>query len=109
MTELSSSRGAVDSRPDQSLQLPHLRSLMADWFHQDFDLNGKTVEEVVKAYREVTSPKELVALRTDIQKFLQTSSDVELEFQELFHLEVDPCAFSGSRKAFLETIYASLE
>lgn len=34
---------------------PHLDSLIGGWFHQDFDLEGDTLEEVVAAYKKVTS------------------------------------------------------
>jgi hypothetical protein len=87
---------------------PEIESLMGGWFHQDFDINGDTVEEVIGAYRKVTPRDEQKRLALEIQSFLGEAADVDAEFQDRFHPDVLPTGFAPTTRAFLEKILASL-
>jgi hypothetical protein len=88
-----------------SQRYPRLADFMVGWFHQDFDLEGETVEAVVKSFCAVTPPHQQRALRQDITRFLKDcAGDLDGEFQRLFQPDVIPAALSGSTRAFLETI-----
>lgn len=36
---------------------PQLADLISGWFHQDYDIEGETVAEVISAFRAVTPPR----------------------------------------------------
>jgi contact-dependent growth inhibition (CDI) system CdiI-like immunity protein len=84
---------------------PALSDLMGSMFHQDFDVAGDTLAEIVQAFREVSSRAEQVALENEIERFLLEHADnVDDAFEKMFRPEVIPAAFSGSTRAFLEEI-----
>jgi hypothetical protein len=88
---------------------PELASFMSGWFHQDFDIHGDTLEEVVAAFK-AESGEELVApLVADIDAFLATGDDgMEERFQEWFRPDVIPSGFRPTTRAFLEAIREEL-
>jgi hypothetical protein len=87
---------------------PELETLMGGWFHQDFDLNGETLEEVIAAYRAVTPGVQQRALAAEIEGYLDEEGDVERDFQLRFNPDVSPTGFAPSTRAFLQRIAALL-
>jgi hypothetical protein len=85
---------------------PELENLMSGWFHQDFDINGDTVEAVVGAYRAVTPANLQRALASDIERFLHDAKDVEADFQATFKPDIIPTGFAPTTREFLERIAA---
>ncbi len=86
-------------------QYPRLADFMGGWFHQDFDMEGETVAEIVAAFLNVTSAVEKEALRADIERFLaEHTSQLDAAFEAVFQPDVLPGALSGSTRAFLEEI-----
>jgi hypothetical protein len=83
---------------------PELETLVGGWFHQDFDLDGETLEEIIGAYRNVTPDEQRRALREEIAHFLAEANDVDLEFEQRFSPEVSPTGFAPSTREFLERI-----
>lgn len=80
----------------------HLAEFLASWFHQDFDLNGGTVAEVIASYQTVTLVDEQTLLRSDINQFLTEHADDTVQaFDSLFLPEIRVSALSGSAEAFL--------
>ncbi len=61
---------AVYASPEAKLY-PHLDNLFGSYFHQDFDLFGNTLKEIVATYREDTSPEEQEQTLKDIERFLK--------------------------------------
>lgn len=86
-----------------------LESLIGGWFHQDFDLEGDTLEEIVGKYRQVTPLPEQLDVVADIQRFLAGAKDVDEEFEERFRPDVMPTGFAPSTREFLERIAELLE
>lgn len=88
---------------------PRLADLIGGWFHQDYDIEGETVAEVIGAFRAVTPPDEQAALRADISAFLIDHPErLDERFEVLFRPDVTPSTLSGSTRAFLEEIHALL-
>jgi hypothetical protein len=91
--------------PDYS----QLETLIGGWFHQDFDINGETLEQIIAAYRAVTPVDQQRALATEIEQFLSGTDDVELEFQRRFKPDVSPTGFAPTTRRFLTTIASLLD
>ena len=78
---------------------PHLDAFLGGWFHQDFDLVGDTLEEIVAAYRESAGVDEAEAVRSDIAAFLLDSAGaVEDDLGRVFVLDIDPLGFAPSAR-----------
>jgi hypothetical protein len=87
----------------------HLADLVGGWFHQDYDIEGETVADVINAFRAVTPPDQQAALCAEITAFLdEYSARLDEEFQARFQPDVTPATLSGSTRTFLEEIRGSL-
>lgn len=88
---------------------PKLTELIASWFHQDFDIEGETVAEVMAACRRVMPTADREATRTEISRFVSLhEEDLEAAFERTFKPDVIPSVLSGSTRAFLEEISNAL-
>jgi hypothetical protein len=86
-------------------EYPAIADLMGGMFHQDFDLVGNTVAEIMAAFREVTPCDEQVGLKAEIARFLEEhGNDLDEAFEKTLRPDLIPSAFSGSTRAFLEEI-----
>jgi hypothetical protein len=84
---------------------PALTDLMGGMFHQDFDIVGNTVAEIIRAFQDVTPRAEQAELRVEIERFLaEHGDDLDEAFEATFKPSIIPSAFSGSTRAFLEEI-----
>ena len=88
---------------------PELATFIGGWFHQDFDIHGDSLEEVVAAFK-TESDVDLVALLVeDIDAFLATGNQgMEDRFLELFRPDVIPTSFRPTTREFLEAIRVAL-
>ena len=87
------------------LAYPALAELMGGMFHQDFDLVGNTVAEIIHAFQDVAPAAEQEQVRAEIERFLgEHGDDLERAFETTFRPDIIPSAFSGSTRAFLEEI-----
>jgi hypothetical protein len=77
---------------------------MGGWFHQDFDINGDTLDQIIAAYRAVTPVDQQRALATEIERFLTDAGDVDSDFQRRFRPDVSPTGFAPTTRQFLTTI-----
>lgn len=86
---------------------PALANLIGAWFHQDFDIEGETVAEVVAAFKSSEPAARQAEVRRDIERFLgENAEDLEARFEAIFQPGVIPSALSGSTRGFLEEIAA---
>jgi contact-dependent growth inhibition (CDI) system CdiI-like immunity protein len=71
---------------------PYLDSLIGGWFHQDLDIYGDTLDEVIAAYRQGAPVEDWMGVRADIHRFLRLHKEDQLteQFGKTFHHEVDP-------------------
>ena len=89
---------------------PSLAGLISGWFHQDFDLSGNSLAEIVDAFRRVSNAAQLNSLRSDIRRFIDDHPDrLDDAFLEAFRPDVDPKAFASSARAFLDAILRQLD
>ena len=68
-------------------EFPYLWTLMGGTFHQDFDINGNTLEEIISSFREDTSPDIWRQTKSDIERFLaERPNDRQMveDFERMF-------------------------
>jgi len=88
---------------------PELASFLSGWFHQDFDIHGDTLEEVVAAFKAESGAELVAPLVADIDAFLATGDDgMEERFQDWFRPDIIPSGFRPTTRAFLEAIRGEL-
>jgi contact-dependent growth inhibition (CDI) system CdiI-like immunity protein len=89
---------------------PFPDALIGGWFHQDFDIAGNTLEEVITSYKKVDAPEDLADARAEIERLLGRCDDQELtrEVIRLFEPGVDPEAWGMSTRQWLMRIHALL-
>jgi hypothetical protein len=102
-------RGSSLCRRSSMSDYPQLETLMGGWFHQDFDINGDTLDEIIAAYRGVTPVDQQRSLATEIERFLNEPGDVDYEFQRRFKPDVSPTGFAPTTRQFLTTIASLLD
>lgn len=86
-------------------QFPELASFMGGWFHQDFDIHGETLEEVVAAFKAESDAALVALLVADIDAFLATGDEgMEDRFQDFFRPDIIPTAFRPTTREFLQAI-----
>lgn len=90
---------------------PQLDSLIGGWFHQDFDLEGSSLEEIVAAYKKVHLPRDWSHTRADIQRFLQGRDDAQVkeDLVRLFQPGGDPEAWGMTARQWLLCILELLQ
>lgn len=82
-----------------------IAEFMGGWFHQDFDLEGGTVSEVMNSFRVMTPIADQMKLKSEIGRFLdEHPDDLDEAFEATFRPDVIPSALSGSTRAFLEEV-----
>jgi hypothetical protein len=86
---------------------PYLDALVGGWFHQDFDLDGGSLEEVIASYKARSAPDDRLGAKADIQRLLR-NTDVE-SLEERFNRQFSPSAYPGrfelSMKDWLVKLY----
>jgi hypothetical protein len=84
---------------------PQIAAFFGAWLHQDFDLVGETLADVVTAYLEVSSQNETGALRKEIQALLRdTTGDFDQAVVALFHPEVYLDHFAPNSREFFQQL-----
>ena len=97
----------MPSLPGPTMNRPyaHLASFFAGWLHQDFDLSGATLEEILAEFKRSAQPGEASAVCRDVDRFLKDHGAAAGEgFARAFEMEVDPLGFAPTIQAFLLTI-----
>ena len=89
---------------------PELAAFMGGYFHQDFDINGDTLEEVVAVFIADSDAGLCRLLIGDIDGFLATGEvGMEERFQDYFRPDIIPTGFRPTTQAFLLAIRGELE
>ncbi|HEX3435661.1 MAG TPA: contact-dependent growth inhibition system immunity protein [Pseudacidobacterium sp.] len=92
---------------------PYLDNLLGCYFHQDFDIEGDTIEEIIAAYRR-DHPISLdgLGVRADIHRLLRRYDDSELaqEFVRIFQPDIIAEGWEGmTTRQFLLRMDALLQ
>lgn len=83
----------------------HLAAFLQSCFHQDFDLVGDTVEEIVIATKQSATRDDMEAIVAEIAAFLASPlPNRAVQFEQLFNLDIDPLGFAPSVEEFLGAI-----
>lgn len=90
---------------------PHLADFLGAWFHQDFDLVGETIEDVVDAYARTADAAARRALAADVESFLGEGDtrDLDARFMRTFDPDIDPAGLAADTLDFLVRILRRLE
>lgn len=88
---------------------PDLAALLSGWFHQDFDIEGDTVEAVIGAFNKSSTQKARQLIISDISRFLEIGDgQMDEEFIRIFNPDIQPTSFAPTTRAFLEEILLHL-
>ncbi|KQP13848.1 contact-dependent growth inhibition system immunity protein [Pseudorhodoferax sp. Leaf265] len=90
-------------------QFPDLAAFIGGWFHQDFDIHGNSLEEVVAAFKAESDAALVAPLVDDIDAFLATGDEgMEERFQDIFRPDIIPTSFRPTTRAFLLAVREAL-
>jgi hypothetical protein len=88
---------------------PFLRRLLGGWFHQDFDIDGETLEEILAKFKSVTPEAEVLGVKLDIETLLQNSADdLDDEFAGHFQPDIDPAGWGMTTREWLMCVHKIL-
>jgi hypothetical protein len=88
---------------------PYLDSLIGGWFHQDLDLEGDTLEEILENYKKGSPPDDWPGVRADILRLIRNSGEnLDSEFIRLLQPSVDPAGWGMTTRDWLMRIHALL-
>jgi CdiI immunity protein len=91
--------------PQSSENYPALADLISGWFHQDFDIEGDTIEEIIGAFHASSTLEARQAVIAEITHFLhQHAAAIDGEFMRIFQPDVNPAGFAHDTRAFLQEI-----
>lgn len=94
---------------DASLTFSYLQALVQGYFHQDFDIEGNSIADVIGSYKASANDTDVVGLKEDIARFKhQFADNADAMFVTLFLPDIDPVAWSGSTLAWLEEVEQAL-
>jgi hypothetical protein len=84
-------------------QFPYLFNLVGGWFHQDYDIEGNSLEEIVSSFKKGAPAEDVVGTRSDIRRFLRLydGPDLQQAFVRLFEPGVLPAAWNMDLKQWL--------
>ncbi len=83
------------THPEGTQEFPDLDALIGGYFHQDFDIYGGSLADVLSAFRKDTAndPGSAERVRADIARFLASCRDdaqLDVEFERMFLPQVTP-------------------
>ncbi|MBB5456624.1 contact-dependent growth inhibition system immunity protein [Paraburkholderia sp. Cpub6] len=82
-----------------------LTGLIRSRFHEDFDLFGNSLEELVSSYTEKMSKSDIDTLISDIDSFKAHYPDtLESEFKQRFGRQFDPVLWGYTADSFLDEV-----
>lgn len=94
----------MDARPDM---FPHLTHFLDAYLHQDWDVDGETLEQVISAYVINSTPSDIVAFEHEIQQFLENDIEqTEVVYSSVYPNGVIPSAWDMTTAQWLRHIVA---
>ncbi|WP_233831905.1 contact-dependent growth inhibition system immunity protein [Paraburkholderia sp. ZP32-5] len=83
----------------------NLYQLICGRFHEDFDLFGNTIEELVLSFTRECTPEEINATVTDIDRFKgDHAGNLDTAFEEQFGRQFDPTLWGHTTESFLDEL-----
>ena len=71
-------------------RFPYLASLIGGYFHQDFDVNGSTLEEIIGKSKADSSTEETAGTIADIERFVAEYGETGTGLAEAFARIFEP-------------------
>jgi hypothetical protein len=79
-------------RYPETTGFPYLNYLLGAYFHQDFDINGNTLEEIIATSKKDFVAEDRAGTVADIRRFIATYGDTDShlaeEFVKIFHPDI---------------------
>ena len=87
-------------------EYPYLNAFIGGWFHQDFDIDGDTLEEIVGSFKRRSPDRDREMVQTDITNFLRGRDDKQVasDFPKFFQPDVGPAEWGMTPQEWLETL-----
>ncbi|WP_262420100.1 contact-dependent growth inhibition system immunity protein [Paraburkholderia sp. 31.1] len=96
---------AVLSGQSINLRYENLYQLIGGRFHEDFDLFGNTIEELVLSFTCECTPEEINATVAEIDRFKSDhAGNLDAAFEENFGYQCDPTVWEQTTEAFLDKL-----
>ena len=87
----------------------NLEQLILGRFHEDFDLFGDTIHELVWSYKEGRSKDEINATISDIDRFyFDNRDDLDAAFKKQFGYQCNPLLWGHTTASFLAELKRDL-
>ncbi len=71
-------------------EYPALAHLLDGWFHQDYDINGDTLEEILPHFIRAQHTEDLRRTLRDIDRFLEKHGDSDRTLSDAVEAVFDP-------------------
>ena len=89
---------------------PQLEALLGGWFHQDYDLGGSDIPDIVANACATLAPGEVAELAREIRSYLeQAGPDLDAAVARDFAPDLDPGAWDMDARTWLEWILREVE
>lgn len=86
-------------------RFPHLDHLLNAYMHQDWQIYGETLEDVVAAYAEDTSSDDIALLHAEIGEFLSNQNNLtEPAYCQLYPNSALPSGWGMSVRSWLSLV-----
>ncbi|OWO79815.1 hypothetical protein B5C26_20130 [Photorhabdus luminescens] len=89
---------------EREIERKYIDDLMITYFHQDYQLFGETIDEIVTDYLNHQYPITIISLIREINIFIRNSDDVEKDFHSLNYNEFVPELWETTALDFLNHV-----
>jgi hypothetical protein len=87
------------------MRYENLYQLICGRFHEDFDLFGNTIEELVLSFTCECTPEEIGATVAEIDQFRSDHArNLDAAFEEAFGRQFDPTLWGHTTASFLDEL-----
>jgi hypothetical protein len=88
-----------------TMAFPHLDHFLNAYMHQDWDLFGESLEEVLQTYARQTSRSDVDGLRAEIDQFIASKGTrIESDYYELYPNSVAPSGWNMNVEQWLRRV-----
>jgi len=87
-------------------EYPYLNAFIGGWFHQDYDIDGDALDEIVASFKRRSPDRDREMVQADITNFLRGRDDKQVasDFSKFFQPDVGPAEWGMTPREWLETL-----
>ncbi|NHB95841.1 contact-dependent growth inhibition system immunity protein [Photorhabdus stackebrandtii] len=89
---------------EKEIERKYIDDLILTYFHQDYQLFGETIDEIIDDYLNCQYPITIISLIREIRIFISNSDDVEKDFDSLNYNEFVPELWETTALDFLNHV-----